>query len=402
MQLHSNKARLNIFIIILLAFSQQIGLAIITPSLLQMSKYISVSIFGVMGLYMIGMGVGQVFWGTWSDSVGRKALLSIGVFIFALTSLLITFTDNSSLILLLRFIQGFSTGSMYSISQAIIADQSKSKEKMIRSIAISDFGFGFAWIILPFIGGFVAQTGNWKNNFYIMSCFVFTVALVCLMSITETRERKYLHNRNFIKSIKFFLSMYKNPYYVFIPLLIAIPNTFFTIFNTNAPTILSNNFHVSPVLIGCFSSSLGIAYTIAIFFNLNFLNKKRSTKVISSMTILFFITAIIQFIFAVFNILNFYTLYVPMIFNVVIWGIMFPHILAHALSVYKNDGGTVGSNLGFTFFIISGAATFFFGIFFKHNFLSIAQFTFIASFITVILVIFFNIVLYRKQLYENL
>lgn len=153
--------------IILIAFSQQMGLAIITPSLPEMARELSVSMFAVMGLYMIGMGVGQFFWGSWSDIVGRKKLMSIGVFIFATTSFLITVTMNPYLINLLRFTQGFSTGSMYSISQAIIADQSETKEYMIGSIAVSDFGFGIAWIILPFMGGVIALLHNWKINFYL-------------------------------------------------------------------------------------------------------------------------------------------------------------------------------------------------------------------------------------------
>jgi fucose permease len=91
-----------------------------------------------------------------------------------------------------------------------------------------------------------------------------------------------------------------------------------------------------------------------------------------------------------------------MILNVFIWGIMFPHILGHALTVYKNDGGTVGSNLGFTFFTIAGATTYSFGLFFKNNFSGIAKFTFILSIVTVILVVLFNIVLRKGHVHENL
>ena len=376
--------------IILIAFSQQMGLAIITPSLPEMARELSVSMFSVMGLYMIGMGVGQFFWGSWSDILGRKKLMSIGVFIFAATSFFITVATSPYLINFLRFIQGFSTGAMYSISQAIIADQSETKEYMIGSIAVSDFGFGIAWIILPFIGGIIALLNNWKINFYLMSGFVFIVSLLCLIFVHETRKQELRQQRNIKNTIKLFLSMYKNSQYIVIPLLIAIPNAFFAAFNTTAPKILIADLHKSTMTIGVMASIIGISYTAAIFFNIGFLNKKQSKKIINAMTVLFVMLTAIQLLFAILGMLNMSTLYIPMILNVMVWGIMFPHILGHGLTLYKEDGGTVGSHLGFTFFILAGAATYLFGILFKDNSLGISLFTFIMSIITICLVIYFN------------
>lgn len=389
--MNKSKKNVNMLIIILVTFSQQIGLAIITPSLPQMAKELSISMFAIMGLYMIGMGVGQIFWGAWSDVIGRKKLMYVGVFIFAITSFLITISANPYFINLLRFIQGLSTASMYSISQAIIADQSESKKYMIGSIAVSDFGFGIAWIFLPFLGGLIALLDNWKINFYIMSGFVFIVSIFCFIFINETRNQELKQQRNLIKTAILFLSMYKDSQYIAIPLLIAVPNAFFAAFYTIAPNILSTELNMTATNIGLIASLLGISYTIAIFFNIGFLNKKQSKNVINIMTVFFVILTIIQLLFAILNVLNIYTLYIPMILNIVVWGIMFPHILGHGLSLYREDGGTVGSNLGFTFFILAGLATYLFGILFKDNFLGISLFTFITSIITVCLVAYFNV-----------
>lgn len=185
--------------------------------------------------------------------------------------------------------------------------------------------------------------------------------------------------------------MYKNSQYIAIPLLIAIPNAFFAAFNTTVPQILITVLQKSTMTIGLMAAILGLSYTVAIFFNIGFLNKKRSKKIINAMTALFVILTAIQLTFAILGILNIFTLYIPMILNVMVWGIMFPHILGHGLTLYKDEGGTVGSNLGFTFFILAGLATYLFGILFKDNFLGISLFIFIMSMVTICLVIYFNI-----------
>jgi hypothetical protein len=108
------------------------------------------------------------------------------------------------------------------------------------------------------------------------------------------------------------------------------------------------------------------------------------------MTVLFIITSVVQLIFAVIGLYNIYTISVPVILNIGIWGIMFPHILAHALMIYRKSGGIVGSHCGFTFWIITSLGVIFYGNFFNPNFIGMTFFITILSFITILLVTVLN------------
>ena len=59
---------------------------------------------------MIGLGLGNLFVGPISDSIGRKKPLVISMIIFALASLGIVFVENIWIMVFLRFVQGFTGG----------------------------------------------------------------------------------------------------------------------------------------------------------------------------------------------------------------------------------------------------------------------------------------------------
>jgi len=111
-----NSNALNLFIIILVLFSKQIGVALISPALPQMSADLSVSMYGIISSYFIGTAIGQILWGTLSDKFGRKMLMATGLLIYAFTSICVTFATTASFVEILRFIQGVSTGSMLGIT----------------------------------------------------------------------------------------------------------------------------------------------------------------------------------------------------------------------------------------------------------------------------------------------
>ena len=54
---------------------------------------------------MIGLGLGNLFVGPISDSIGRKKPLVISMIIFALASLGIVFVENIWIMVFLRFVQ---------------------------------------------------------------------------------------------------------------------------------------------------------------------------------------------------------------------------------------------------------------------------------------------------------
>lgn len=53
----------------------------------------------IITTYMLGFGLGQIFYGPFSDAWGRKPILMVGLAICSLASLFIIFSNNFTLIL---------------------------------------------------------------------------------------------------------------------------------------------------------------------------------------------------------------------------------------------------------------------------------------------------------------
>ncbi len=169
--------------------------------------------------------------------------------------------------------------------------------------------------------------------------------------------------------------------YIVIPVLMSLPNIFFFVFCSNSPVILTHNFHFLATKIGLFISAFGICYVLINYLNVKIFKKLDTAKIIKLCIIFFLISTIIQLIFALSGILNIYTLAIPMIINVMIWGVIFPHISTTALNMYKEQAGTCSSNMGFVFYILTSFGIFMFGKYFSINFIGISSFTFIIAII---------------------
>lgn len=59
---------------------------------------------------MIGLAVGQIFVGPLSDIIGRKKPLAVVLLVYAISSLLAATSTSIGMLVLFRFIQGFSGG----------------------------------------------------------------------------------------------------------------------------------------------------------------------------------------------------------------------------------------------------------------------------------------------------
>lgn len=114
-----------------------------------------------LSLFMIGLGLGNLFVGPISDSIGRKKPLVISMIIFALASLGIVFVENIWIMVFLRFVQGFTGGAGAVISRAIASDMYRGNE-LTKFLALLMLVNGVAPVIAPALGGLILSFAVWR------------------------------------------------------------------------------------------------------------------------------------------------------------------------------------------------------------------------------------------------
>lgn len=128
---------------------------------------------------LIGLAVGQLFIGPWSDKVGRKKPLIIGLSLFTLTSLALMFINNIFLFLLIRLVQGLAGSAGQVLSRAIAKDlfDGQRLTKFYASLMAVN---GIFPVISPIIGAGIVAFAPWQMIF---GCLVLVGLILLLGSI---------------------------------------------------------------------------------------------------------------------------------------------------------------------------------------------------------------------------
>lgn len=147
---------------------------------------------------MIGLAVGQIFVGPLSDIIGRKKPLAVVLLVYALSSLLAATSTSIGMLVLFRFIQGFSGGAGAVLSRAISSDLYKGKD-LTKFMAVLMLVNGLAPVLAPVIGGIILSVSTWQTVFIILAVYG---ALMFFLSFTLKESLpKSARNEGALKSI---------------------------------------------------------------------------------------------------------------------------------------------------------------------------------------------------------
>jgi DHA1 family bicyclomycin/chloramphenicol resistance-like MFS transporter len=149
---------------------------------------------------LIGLGLGQLFVGPWSDRIGRRKPLLIGTIVFGLTSIAIIFSTTIWFMIGMRFLQGLAGSVGIVLSLAVITD-TFSGHDLTRNVTINQTINGVFPVIAPVLGGIVVAAANWQMTFWILGGLGLLLFIAVQFYLPETRiveQRKNDgHQRNY-------------------------------------------------------------------------------------------------------------------------------------------------------------------------------------------------------------
>ena len=125
--------------------------------------------------------------GTLADLFGRRLLFSIGLALFAFTSLLCALSPSALFLILARAAQGVGGAIMFSTSLALLAQEFHGRE---RGTALGIWGatIGGATAVGPLLGGILTQAFGWSSIFYINVPIGLVAAFLTMTKVNESRN----------------------------------------------------------------------------------------------------------------------------------------------------------------------------------------------------------------------
>ncbi|GGK50471.1 Bcr/CflA family efflux MFS transporter [Gramella jeungdoensis] len=126
-------------------------------------------------MIFLGLGLGPLFFGPISDSLGRKPIVFMGFGIFILASFICVYSESLEMMVAGRILQGIGLSAPRTISIAMVRDTFNG-DYMARIMSFITVVFLLIPIIAPAMGKFVLDHYNWQAIFYIQLIFSLIVS----------------------------------------------------------------------------------------------------------------------------------------------------------------------------------------------------------------------------------
>lgn len=144
----------------------------------------------VIGIYMVGMGAAQLFFGPLSDRFGRRAPLLAGLGLYVICALAASFAPSFASLLVLRFVQGLGAAATRVIASSVIRDRFSGRE-MAEVLSLVFMVFMVVPIIAPGIGQVLLTVGPWHNIFLFMGGLAAIITAWAFLRLPETLHPEY-------------------------------------------------------------------------------------------------------------------------------------------------------------------------------------------------------------------
>jgi len=186
--LSSNKTVKTNFIFVvalgILSMLPPLGVDMYLPAFLNIAQDLQVTndqVQHTLTAFAYGLALGQLFWGPFGDSFGRKPIILLGVTVSAIAALILTQIHSIGNFTALRFVQGFFGAAPVVLVGALLRDlfDKNALSKMMSTITLV---FMIAPLIAPVVGGYIVYFFHWHAIFYVTAFMgLLSILLVFFM-----------------------------------------------------------------------------------------------------------------------------------------------------------------------------------------------------------------------------
>lgn len=280
MKVKSNSANfIFVFLGMLTAFAPFVT-DMYLPSLPMMTEYFSTSVSMVqtgLTFSMLGLAIGQLFFGPLSDKYGRKAPLLGSMVLFIIATTLCVFAPSIEMFVGLRFLQGIAASGGIVIARSIATDKFK-RQNLAKALAIVGAINGIAPIAAPVVGGAVLGFVGWKGIFVILLIIGIVLFGFCL-AFYESLSHQRRSRDKLSKAFKMFKTVLKNrPYLCYTLELSCAMGILFT-YIAASPFIIQNHYGFSPFGFSLFFAANAVAMGIGAGASVKFKSQQQCLKI---------------------------------------------------------------------------------------------------------------------------
>ena len=344
----------------------------------------------IVTMILVGLGIGQLIFGTLSYSFGRKPMVYTGALTFILASFICVSAQSLEIMLAGRILQGVGLSAPRSISISIIRD-SYSGDSMARVMSFITVVFIIVPMVAPMVGQLILQGFSWHYIFLFQIGFIILILIWFALrqeeTLTKTNKKKF-SSLLFFNGAKEFFSIKQTVIYTIISGLIG--GSFF-VYLSASKQVFQDQYELTTKFVFVFAAlafSMGVSSFLNSFLVMKFGMKKLATYFL----ILFCVNSLVYSI--LFYGMTNPSLIVSMIFFAVQFlslGFIFGNIRSLAMEPIGHIAGIGAAINGFVSTLMSVPIAIFIGSFLTNTAYPIFLGFFICGVLSLVLMMYLNI-----------
>lgn len=166
-----------------------------------------------LSAYLLAFACMSLFWGTLSDSFGRRPVIIASLVLFTVGSIGVALAPSFGWLLFFRIIQGCSAGAGRVIGQALVRDKFHGADAQ-RLFANITMVFSLAPAIAPIIGGYLSEHAGWRSVFGTLTLVSLALLAFSWRSLPETLPAKSRHPFRPGHILGNYMMAMRNPYFL--------------------------------------------------------------------------------------------------------------------------------------------------------------------------------------------
>lgn len=317
-----------------------------------------------LAIFLLGLAVGQVFWGTLCDYTGRRAPLLSGCLLFSCTAMLCATAHSIQMLIAARFFMGLGGSAGVVVSRAIVRDLFDEKEAAGFYSLMMIIG-GIGPIIAPFLGSLLLTHFDWRAIFWTITVFGGFCTVAVLRNVPETLAREKRAQGQVIKVFRGYGRILANRRFLGPALAIGCASGILFTYISNSSFIFIELFGVPVTFFGFLFATNSIGLYIGGQSNRLLLRRFTSGQLLRKGMWINVCAALLLVACASTGFGGF-----PLLFGVLFLclgtlGLIFPNATAMAMQPFAAEAGSASALLGIFQFILGAAGGMLVGIF--HN-----------------------------------
>lgn len=159
--------------------------------------------------YFLGLVFGQLFYGPFSDRIGRVRPLYLGMSIFIIASIICATTNNEYALFIARTLQALGACVTTVVTRAAIRD-TLNPVQSARAFSLMVLVMGVAPILAPSLGALILKVADWHGIFWFLASFGVLNLLLTKCFLKETLKPENCNTRPMSESFGQYFALMKD------------------------------------------------------------------------------------------------------------------------------------------------------------------------------------------------